>query len=84
MYLIQAIRGFMMAMADSVPGVSGGTIAFIMGFYDEFRTVIDLIDQKKINTDSLISDVISLDDIEKQGFERLSTSLDLVKVLVRP
>lgn len=25
-----------MAMADSVPGVSGGTIAFIMGFYDEF------------------------------------------------
>ena len=25
-----------MALADSVPGVSGGTIAFIMGFYDEF------------------------------------------------
>lgn len=25
-----------MAAADSVPGVSGGTIAFLMGFYDEF------------------------------------------------
>lgn len=25
-----------MALADSVPGVSGGTIAFIMGFYDKF------------------------------------------------
>ena len=25
-----------MALADSVPGVSGGTIAFIMGFYDRF------------------------------------------------
>jgi len=25
-----------MAMADSVPGVSGGTIAFILGFYDKF------------------------------------------------
>lgn len=25
-----------MALADSVPGVSGGTIAFIMGFYDDF------------------------------------------------
>ncbi len=25
-----------MALADSVPGVSGGTIAFIMGFYDSF------------------------------------------------
>ena len=27
-----------MALADSVPGVSGGTIAFIMGFYDRFIT----------------------------------------------
>ena len=25
-----------MALADSVPGVSGGSIAFILGFYDEF------------------------------------------------
>ena len=25
-----------MALADSVPGVSGGTIAFLMGFYDNF------------------------------------------------
>ena len=24
-----------MALADSVPGVSGGTIAFILGFYDD-------------------------------------------------
>lgn len=34
--IINAIRGFCMAAADSVPGVSGGTIAFLMGFYDEF------------------------------------------------
>lgn len=27
-------NGFCMALADSVPGVSGGTIAFIMGFYE--------------------------------------------------
>ncbi len=25
-----------MAMADSVPGVSGGTVAFVLGFYDKF------------------------------------------------
>lgn len=25
-----------MALADSMPGVSGGTVAFIMGFYDQF------------------------------------------------
>lgn len=29
------INGFCMAIADSVPGVSGGTIAYIMGFYQK-------------------------------------------------
>ena len=29
-------HGFCMALADSVPGVSGGTVAFILGFYDRF------------------------------------------------
>ncbi|MGN1318519.1 MAG: DUF368 domain-containing protein [Lachnospirales bacterium] len=29
------INGFSMALADSVPGVSGGTVAFLMGFYDD-------------------------------------------------
>ena len=36
MLIVNFIRGFFMALADSVPGVSGGTIAFILGFYDEF------------------------------------------------
>lgn len=35
MFLI-ILGGFLMALADSVPGVSGGTIAFLMGFYDDF------------------------------------------------
>ncbi len=34
--IVTAIQGFCMALADSVPGVSGGTIAFILGFYDKF------------------------------------------------
>lgn len=34
------VSGFMMALADSVPGVSGGTIAFVMGFYDNFITAL--------------------------------------------
>ena len=29
-----------MALADSVPGVSGGTIAFILGFYEDFVKLI--------------------------------------------
>ena len=34
--ILSAFHGFCMALADSVPGVSGGTIAFILGFYDRF------------------------------------------------
>jgi len=38
------INGFCMALADSVPGVSGGTIALILGFYDNFiGSIHDLI-----------------------------------------
>lgn len=40
-FLINGIRGFCMALADSVPGVSGGTIAFILGFYDKFIGSLD-------------------------------------------
>lgn len=34
--IMTMIHGFCMALADSVPGVSGGTVAFLMGFYDNF------------------------------------------------
>lgn len=34
--LLVVLGGFLMALADSVPGVSGGTIAFLMGIYDDF------------------------------------------------
>lgn len=38
-----------MALADSIPGVSGGTIAFILGFYDEFvNSLHHLISGSKI------------------------------------
>ena len=41
MYILNFIRGFCMALADSVPGVSGGTIAFILGFYDDFVNALN-------------------------------------------
>lgn len=41
MYIVQFIRGFCMALADSVPGVSGGTVAFLLGFYDQFISSMD-------------------------------------------
>ncbi len=34
--IMVAIKGACMGAADVIPGVSGGTIAFIMGIYDEF------------------------------------------------
>ena len=38
-----------MALADSVPGVSGGTVAFILGFYDNFVNALNnLISSDKI------------------------------------
>ena len=40
-YIINFINGFCMALADSVPGVSGGTVAFILGFYDKFIISLD-------------------------------------------
>lgn len=35
-----------MALADSVPGVSGGTIAFILGIYDEFISSLNNVISK--------------------------------------
>lgn len=46
--IINLINGFCMALADSVPGVSGGTVAFLMGFYDRFiNSLNDLISGSK-------------------------------------
>lgn len=46
MYIINFIRGFIMALADSVPGVSGGTIAFILGFYNDFIGALNNLTSK--------------------------------------
>lgn len=43
-YLIITLKGVAMGAADVVPGVSGGTIAFISGIYEELITSINNID----------------------------------------
>lgn len=60
MYIINAIRGFCMALADSVPGVSGGTIAFILGFYDDFINSLNSLVSKKGDKKKAISFLIKL------------------------
>lgn len=37
------VYGFFMALADSVPGVSGGTIAFVLGFYEKLLDSVNAI-----------------------------------------
>lgn len=42
------LGGFLMALADSVPGVSGGTVAFLMGIYDDFiGSLNDIVSKDK-------------------------------------
>ena len=47
-YAVLVLKGMGMGAADVVPGVSGGTIAFIVGIYDELINSI-----KSINLESL-------------------------------
>jgi (R,R)-butanediol dehydrogenase/meso-butanediol dehydrogenase/diacetyl reductase len=51
---------------------------------DEFKCVMDFLENKKIGAQNFISDVISLNDLEEKGFKRLLSSKDIVKILVRP
>ncbi|MFH1350506.1 MAG: DUF368 domain-containing protein [Pseudomonadota bacterium] len=45
-YLVLAVKGFCMGSADVIPGVSGGTMAFILGIYEELIRSIRSFDLK--------------------------------------
>lgn len=49
-YLVIGLKGIAMGAADVVPGVSGGTIAFISGIYQELIETINAINLKAIKT----------------------------------
>ena len=57
-YLIILLKGMAMGAADVVPGVSGGTIAFISGIYEELLTSISSINTsliKKLKDEGFLS-----------------------------
>ena len=54
------IQGFSMALADSVPGVSGGPVAFVLGFYDKFINSLNTLISRKKDKKSSISFLIKL------------------------
>lgn len=43
-YFVLLLKGIAMGSADVVPGVSGGTVAFITGIYDELLNSIKMVD----------------------------------------
>ncbi len=47
--LINVARGFCMGAADTVPGVSGGTVALILGHYRRLVTAISHFDRKLLS-----------------------------------
>jgi threonine dehydrogenase-like Zn-dependent dehydrogenase len=51
---------------------------------DEIRLCLDFLARRRFKTEGMVSDIISLDDIVEEGFERIATTKGLVKVLVAP
>ncbi|MGY0392026.1 DUF368 domain-containing protein [Bizionia sp. KMM 8389] len=49
-YLLISLKGLAMGAADAVPGVSGGTIAFISGIYEELIDTISNINLDLLKT----------------------------------
>ncbi len=49
-YMVIMLKGMAMGAADVVPGVSGGTIAFISGIYEELLSSISNINIKLLKT----------------------------------
>lgn len=49
-YLVLSLKGMAMGAADVVPGVSGGTIAFISGIYEELLDTISSVNLSAVKT----------------------------------
>ena len=49
-YILIALKGMAMGAADVVPGVSGGTIAFISGIYEELIETLNRINFSLLKT----------------------------------
>jgi putative membrane protein len=47
-YILLYLKGIAMGAADVIPGVSGGTVAFISGIYDELLNSIKAIDAEAV------------------------------------
>lgn len=62
------LRGFCMGAADIVPGVSGGTMAFILGIYEELIDAIALFGKKTFWSDIIHGKIHHAFTLPKWGF----------------
>lgn len=47
-YLVLFLKALLMGMADLIPGVSGGTVAFVTGIYEDLLNAISSIDKRAL------------------------------------
>ena len=59
-FLKNAMQGFSMSLADSVLGVSGGTVAFVLWFYDKFINSLNTLIIRKGEKKETIQFLIKL------------------------
>jgi putative membrane protein len=85
-YLILALKGFCMGASDVVPGVSGGTMAFILGIYEELINAIKSVDLRSLQLlvtlkIKMLFDRISWQFLLALGFGILTAIFTLARVL---
>jgi putative membrane protein len=85
-YLILALKGFCMGASDVVPGVSGGTMAFILGIYEELINAIKSFNLRSVQLLATLKIRMLLNSISWQfllavGFGILTAIFTLARVL---
>jgi putative membrane protein len=85
-YLILSAKGFCMGASDVIPGVSGGTMAFILGIYEELINAIKSFDLKAFQLlmtlkFSALLDHVSWKFLLSLGIGILAAIFSLAKVL---
>ncbi len=85
-YLILSAKGFCMGASDVIPGVSGGTMAFILGIYEELINAIKSFDLKGFQLLMTLKFRALLDHVSWQfllslGIGILTAVFSLAKVL---
>jgi (R,R)-butanediol dehydrogenase/meso-butanediol dehydrogenase/diacetyl reductase len=65
--------------------VKGVEVRASIGYFEsDFGRALNLVENKKINVDTLVSGIISLDDIVAKGFNKLLSPESALKILVNP